>query len=72
MLWLAFDSEEDAVRKEYRDALNNYNDEQLSKFLLGQRPMSEWDAFQKELEDMHVDEVLAIYDSAYKRAMGES
>ena len=72
MLWLAFDSEEEAVRKKYLDALKNFNDEQLSKFLLGQRPMSEWDAFQKELEDMHVDEVLAIYDSAYKRAMGES
>ena len=71
MLWLAFNSEEDAVRKEYRDALVNFNDEQLSKFLLGQRPMSEWDAFQKELKEMHVDEVLAIYDSAYKRAMGE-
>ena len=69
--WLAFNGEEQQTYREYFDALKNFNDEQLSKFLLGQRPMSEWDAFQKELKDMNVDGILDIYRSAYDRAMGK-
>ncbi len=35
--------------------------ENLSKFISGQRSMSEWDAFQEELATLPLDEVLAIY-----------
>ena len=69
--WLAFDDEELQVRRQYYDALINFNDEQLSKFLLGQRPMTEWDTFQKELKEMNVDGILDIFRSAYSRAMGQ-
>ena len=70
LLWLALNDEEIEVRRQYYDALINYNDEQLSKFLLGQRPLGEWDAFQRELREMHVDELIAVFDSAYRRATG--
>ena len=42
-------------------------EENISKFLLGTKPMSEWDAFQAELAKLPIDELLAVYDEIYKR-----
>lgn len=70
-LWLAFNDEEMAVKQQYAVALNDYKDEALSKFLLGQRPLSEWDSFVAGLKDMNVDGIIGIYESAYARAMGK-
>lgn len=66
-LWLAFNDEEQHIRDEYYDAIYNYTDENLSKFMLGQRSLSEWDDFQKGLLEMGVDQLLGIYESAYAR-----
>ena len=43
----------------------------LRKFLLGQKPMSEWDNFVAGLDDMQVDELLQIWDEAYSAAMSK-
>ena len=53
-----------------KQPLNDYIEEQLSKFMLGQTPMSEWDTFQKGLEDMGASRLLEIYAEEYKRVMG--
>lgn len=68
VLWLSLNEEESKVRSELKDALINYTDEQISKFLLRQTPMSEWDVFQKNLRDMGVERMLGVYDEAYRRA----
>lgn len=37
------------------------------KFILGRRPLSEWDAFQAEIKGNGVDQYLELVNSAYKR-----
>ena len=68
-MWLALNGEEQKVRDTLYDAIINYTDENLSKFLLGQKPVSEWDGFQAGLVEMGVEELLAMYDSAYRRTL---
>ena len=41
--------------------------ENLTKFIIGQRPLSDWEAFQAELAAQPIDEILAIYDNAYNK-----
>ena len=47
--------------------IDTYVDEQLSKFIQGQQPMSEWDHFQNELKEMGTDRLLELYTEMYKR-----
>jgi len=70
-LWLAFNEEELQIINQYAAAIQGYIDEELSKFLLKQRPMSEWDAFVEGINDMNADEFIGAYESAYNRATGK-
>lgn len=66
-LWLDFNDEEQAIIDTYNTGLKIYTQEMLTKFILGQTPISEFDAFVKTLGEMGVEEVLAAYESAYDR-----
>ena len=68
-LWLPLNTDEMKVYNDVYTALTSYTEEQLSKFILKQLPISEWDSFQKGLVDMGVDRLLAAYTSAYNRIM---
>ena len=70
-LWLAFNEEEESRRAQLATELRSYTDEELSKFLLEQKPLSEWDSFRKGLEQMGVQELLSIYEQAYARVAGK-
>lgn len=65
--WITFTEEEADELATYRDDIEAYAQEGLSKFMLGQRPMSEWDSFIEGFKDMGVDEMLKIYESAFNR-----
>ena len=69
--WLTFNDEEQRVYDTYYEAVNTYAEEQLSKFILKQVPLTEWDNFQKNLADLGLDKLLEIYTSAYNRAVGK-
>ena len=69
LLWLSLDEDEQREASQINDSLNAYNSENLTKFLLGQRPMSEWDAFQKGFENLQVDDLLEIYTVALNRVL---
>lgn len=43
--------------------------ENISKFVNGDRPMSEWDSFLDELYSMNIEECIAIKQAAYDRYM---
>ncbi|OUS77636.1 hypothetical protein B1748_07535 [Paenibacillus sp. MY03] len=47
--------------------LEAYTDEQVVKFVTGSRPIGEWDKFVSTLNNMKLDEYLAIYQAAYDR-----
>lgn len=44
-----------------------YAESELTKFLFGDRDISEWDAFTAELEAMGIHDAIAIYQGAYDR-----
>lgn len=43
--------------------------ENISKFVSGDRPMSQWDAFLEELMEMGIEDCIAIKQAAYDRYM---
>jgi putative aldouronate transport system substrate-binding protein len=47
--------------------LNTYRDEMVSKFIIGQTPLSEFDNFVKQLRSLGIDKVLAIRQAQYDR-----
>ncbi len=49
-----------------------YAAEHISKFITGDEDMSTWDAFAESLQGMQVDELTAIYQTAYDRYMNRS
>ena len=65
--WIAFNAQEQAVRADLGTAIRSFAQEKISKYLMGQEPLSTWDSFVKNLNDMGVDQLLAVYQSAYDR-----
>lgn len=55
---------------EYTDIMSDitaYAESELTKFLYGDRDLSQWDAFVSELEEMGINDAIAIYQGAYDR-----
>lgn len=69
--YLQLNAQEQEIWDQSYNSIISYCEEMLSQFICGIRPMSEWDAFQKELVNLNVEEVLAAYTSAYNRAVGQ-
>lgn len=65
--FVALNPEEQKVKDEKYVAITTYADEMMSKFILGQEPISNFDAFVKSVEEMGINELLAVYESAYNR-----
>lgn len=49
--------------------VTTYGTENFSKFLIGAKPMEEWDSFVQEIKNLGVDKVINIYQTAYDRVM---
>lgn len=49
-------------------AIQKHKDENIVRFMLGTRPMSEWDQYVEEINNLGVEEVRQIYSTAYARA----
>ena len=64
-IYLELSAEDSELVADYDTSLKTVVEESLQKFIIGQRPISEWDAFQKELSELPVAELLAIYEKAY-------
>lgn len=67
LIWLPFNDSEAETQAQLGTTIKTYVDEQFSKFLLGQRPMSEWDAYVQEVKKLGVDELIKMYENTYKR-----
>lgn len=59
-------AEADVYNGYYSD-IETLVDEQLTKFIVGDTDMSEYDAFVEQIKGMNLDEVLEAYQSAYDR-----
>ncbi len=63
--YLKFSVDDTEKISQYSTQISTFVEEQLQKFILGQRPLSEWDAFQKELQKYPIKDLLAIYEKAF-------
>ncbi len=71
LMWMPLSDEDSQRAADLQTALATYSEEAISKFMLNQKPMSEWDAFVKGLDTMGIDELLAIYDRTYEQLSGK-
>ncbi|MBQ2840145.1 MAG: extracellular solute-binding protein [Oscillospiraceae bacterium] len=65
--YLAFNDEEQKVVDETYSTCRTYAQEMMTKFILGQEPLSAFDAYVETINEMGVDRLLAAYESAYDR-----
>ena len=65
--WIALTAEESEKLADLNTSLETFISENIQKFVIGQKPMSEWDAFMEELAKLPIDEVLAVYEEAYNK-----
>ncbi|MBQ2743460.1 MAG: extracellular solute-binding protein [Oscillospiraceae bacterium] len=66
--YLNFTADERTQVSDCNTTLGTFVKENIQKFIIGQRPLTEWDAFQEELKTLPVEELISIYDTAYQRA----
>ena len=64
---LSLNQDEQKVKEELLTAIGSYKSEMVSKFILGQEPLSKFAEFQNELNKMGLSELLKVYESAYAR-----
>ncbi len=62
-LYLELSDDDSTKLAELNTSIETVIKENLTKFITGQRPMSEWDAFQEEIAALPIDDVLAIYET---------
>ncbi len=66
-LYMEFSADDSELVAQYSTEIFAVVDENIQKFVIGQRPLSEWDTFQKELAELPIDELLAIYEETYNK-----
>lgn len=66
-MWLSLSDEETKEIADLSTTIDTLVRENLQKFAIGQRSLSEWDAFQTELSELPIDDLLAVYEEAYNR-----
>lgn len=64
---VTLNAEEGAIRSNIMSDINTFIDENAVRFITGEKPMSEWDAFIAEIEEMGIHEVVAAYETALER-----
>ena len=62
--------ESDSISRIMAD-VNTYCDEMILKFITGGEPLDNFDAYVKNVQDMKIDEVQKIHQTAYERFMGQ-
>jgi hypothetical protein len=62
-----FTDEENSKIKAIRNKLENYFNTEIDKFIMGSKPISEYDAFASKLKELGSAELENIYNSAADR-----
>ena len=60
-------SDETEISNQIYTDIKTYIEENVLKFVTGQRDLSEFDAYVKDIEDMGIDQVTELYQAAYER-----
>lgn len=62
---LIFNKEQQDVRKDKETIIKDYVTAELDKFIMGARPLSDWDKFVEDIKKKGVEDVLKAYADAY-------
>lgn len=62
---ITFTAEQNDILAQYGSDLESYLSENYLQFVDGSKPLSEWDSYVAELNKIGLDQVLAVYQSAY-------
>ncbi|WP_127579412.1 extracellular solute-binding protein [Paenibacillus koleovorans] len=63
---LSFDEEQNKVLRSKGTAVTDYFKQNIDKFIMGARPIGEWDAFVKELQSRGLADLEKVYNDAYQ------
>jgi len=69
---LRFSAEELAEVQTLQRDLNTFVDENVTKFINGQQPFSQWNTFQQGLQQLRVARLVELYNASYRRFMAVS
>jgi len=64
---VAFTAEEQDIVNTVGVNIAKATDQQISRFIVGDRNLSEWDKYVKEIKDLGLDKLKAVYVKAYAR-----
>jgi len=62
---LSFSQEDDELRRQIMADVQTFVDENITKFILGQEPISKWDEYVNRVKEMGIEKVIEIYQKAY-------
>lgn len=60
--------EESELVAEYKTDLETYMNELATKLVMGERSFEDWDTYLKEMQDLGLDKILAVFQARYERA----
>ena len=63
----AFTKEENDVIRTVGQTVKKFYEESVTKFILGEKNLSEWDKYVSDINKLGVDQLITIYTEAYKR-----
>ena len=66
-----FTQEENDIYAQYSPDLLTYMSEHALKFLMGEESLDNLPEFKQTLHDLHIDEIIGVYQAAYDRMMAE-
>lgn len=66
---VTFTAEEQETVSIKGQAIAKHRDEEIAKFILGKRSLSEWDQYKQEMKKLGLDDMVALYAKSYQRAM---
>lgn len=67
---ITFNNDQTDELAKYGSDLETYLSENYLAFIDGSKPLSEWDAYEAQLHEIGLDEVLAVYQEAYDAYIG--
>ena len=64
--YIYVDEDTNLIMNDLHSVLDNYVQQEVAKFITGRRSLDEFDAFENELKNLNVEELLGYYQAAYQ------
>ena len=65
--FILYNTEEAETRSSYQADVDTYVKESLLKFVMGKEPLDNFETFQQNLKDMHIEDLIAVEQAALDR-----